>query len=478
MKIYIYLTIFFKFLISIIITLQIYSFFFLGKAIKMTDDRLKTWYTKCKLNSVFKTAELQYIGDVSNFMIQEPVLQMYRMFSLSKPITAAILLALFDEKNLSLQTPVHFFLGDKWKKENMRVFVLKNNKPSFVAVLNDITIHHLLTHTSGLGYGFKNSGGCSFQFEEYAAKNLSINKVFLLQTGDVGCETLEQAICVLPECMLAFQPGTGVQYSYSFDVIGLVIEKITSKSLDDSLQHFICSKLGMKNTHFVIDEPSNISNVAPVYVQFAGSLIDLKIYYPDYALGGSSLYSTLTDYSNFLSMMVNKGLFKGVRVLCESSVTAMTKNQLLKENKSVSIFELNPRFDTIQNIESFGIGYGAFVCISNNKIGDVGDYLIGSAFKSVFKINIENSQLLLLITSTVYSKNQMNFIAELISLLKNTEYVDTRKYSGGFKKNLFLTVTYLIRKYVSISRDRKSVLKKRILSKKNQNTSILVSKLF
>ena len=188
---------------------------------------------------------------------------------------------------------------------------------------NPITIHHLLTHTSGLTYGVENQGGVPGLYAENRTD-------FYPDDGP-----LASVVDRLAEIPLEFEPGSRWEYSVSFDVLGRLVEVVSGKSLDLFLKENIFDPLGMNDTGFFVPEDKHDRFVSLYHctpktrLALMESAAESLLTSPVETLsGGGGLVSTLADYFCFTEMLRNKGERDGHRLLGRKSVELMTCNHL------------------------------------------------------------------------------------------------------------------------------------------------------
>ncbi len=242
----------------------------------------------------------------------------FRIASMTKPVTVAAALALAEEGKLALNDPV-----TRWLPEmaDMRVLVdptgsLDDTVPADRA----ITIDDLMTHRSGLAYSFSVPGPISRAYAQ----------VSLRQDQD---DWLAE-VAALP---LVHQPGNRLTYSQSTEVLGIILSRIEGKSLHDVLTERILNPLGMSDTGFYIS-PDKRARTATMYRLGDDGLQHdamgpVPVKEPAFCQGGASLVSTADDYLRFARMLLGGGAVDGVRVLAEDSVRLMRTDQLTDEQK-------------------------------------------------------------------------------------------------------------------------------------------------
>ncbi|KAM3576031.1 hypothetical protein VYU27_002063 [Nannochloropsis oceanica] len=241
-----------------------------------------------------------------------------RLMSQTKPLTAAGVMILIERGLLKLDDPL-------WKYHprfrNMRVLKY-DGATETVPADRDITINDLLLHTAGFGY----SGG----FNDPTGDGP-------WQTLELPFESLEFFMDDLADKPLFWQPGTTWRYSWSYDVLGYVIKRITNQSPDDWLRQNLFVPLQMYDTDFYVPM-SKIDRFAVAYTMTRGNVLipfirprmdPLQAFSPPTFLScGSGIVSTLHDYSRFALMLLNGGEIDGIRILQSSTVDMMWRNNL------------------------------------------------------------------------------------------------------------------------------------------------------
>lgn len=244
---------------------------------------------------------------------------LFRIASMTKPVTVAAAMALVEEGKLALTDPV-----SRWLPElaDMRVLV-KPNGPlnETVAAHRPITVEDLMTHRSGLAYAFSVGGPISRAY----------GQVSLRQDQDHWLAEL----AALP---LVHQPGERLTYSHGTEVLGVVLSRIEGKPLHVVLAERIFEPLGLTDTGFFIS-PDKRGRAATMYrLDEAGALQHdvmgpIPVKEPRFCQGGAGLVSTADDYLRFAQMMLGGGTVDGIRVLSEASVASMRTDRLSEEQK-------------------------------------------------------------------------------------------------------------------------------------------------
>lgn len=301
---------------------------------------------------------------------------LFRIYSMTKPITAVAMMILHEEGLFQLSDPVSRFLPEF---DNMSIWTAEGN----IDAQGPITMHQLLTHTSGLSYGFSPTDPVDKLYRE-ASKTLPATLV-----------EHSQMIASLP---LAFEPGERWHYSVASDILGAVAEKITGQSFEQILSERIFDPLGMNNTFFNVpaDKAALVSN-NHYWSKKHGALATLPI--GGFAnlptsgvtlfLGGHGLISTIGDYMKFAEMMRNGGQLAGKRLLSPRTVEFMSQNHLTGLTQVTSSGEA-PGIGQGNNIKGvgFGLGFGVLTDpVQRGVMASEGSYFWGGAAGTVFWID-------------------------------------------------------------------------------------------
>jgi CubicO group peptidase (beta-lactamase class C family) len=244
----------------------------------------------------------------------------FRIYSMSKPITTAAAMMLVEEGRLSLQEPVA-----KYNPQfaNVKVGVERNSDNGqrvldLVVPTQPMTIQDLMRHTSGITYGFF---GDSLVKKAYTDSHIT--------RGDFDNAAFADRIATLP---LAYQPGTTWDYSHSTDILGRVIEVASAKSLYAFEKERILDPLGMRDTSFYIKDQSKWPRVAEPLANDRAIGRDAEFGDPRvprrWESGGGGMVSTTADYARFLQMLLSGGTLDEHHYLSPKSVAAMTSNQI------------------------------------------------------------------------------------------------------------------------------------------------------
>ena len=249
----------------------------------------------------------------------------FRIFSMTKPVTGTALMMLWDEGKFQLDDPVEMHLPEL---AGMQVFVEQNDDGSWATepTGHPMTVRELMSHTGGLAYTPPLSQGPVA--EAYARAGI------MNLTG----ATLAESMPALRDIPLSYQPGTQWVYSISVDVQGYMVERLSGMRFGEFLETRIFQPLGMADTGFSV-KPENANRLSRQYAPNSdGSLrrTDNRpglanfdfLRPPEFESGGGGLTSTARDYMKFVQMHLNKGELNGVRILSEAAVAQMRANQL------------------------------------------------------------------------------------------------------------------------------------------------------
>jgi CubicO group peptidase (beta-lactamase class C family) len=265
------------------------------------------------------------------------------IYSMTKPVTSVAVMMLVEEGRLSLDDRV-----DKYIPELKELKVYKGgtvDRPVLEEPARPITVKHLLTHTSGLSYGWSND-------------NVS---VLFRKADPLGAPSLKEFITRLAKVPLAFHPGERYEYSVAIDVLGYLVEVVSGEPFDQFVEKRITGPLKMTDTHFRLPE-SKRPRLAKIYSRREGKLVaERGLQTGGVPYGGMGLYSTIGDYARFAQMLVNGGELDGVRLLGRKTVDLMMMNHLAGLAKP-----------TIGGDDSAGFGLGGAVRLDPARAGRPG----------------------------------------------------------------------------------------------------------
>jgi CubicO group peptidase (beta-lactamase class C family) len=244
----------------------------------------------------------------------------FRIYSMSKPITSVAAMMLYEERKLRLDDPVSKYIPEF---KGLKVVADPDAEEiTEVAAKREMSVRDLMRHTSGLTYGIFG--------------NTNVDKLYRksIQLSGRGA-TLEDMVKKLAGIPLLYQPGTKWYYSVSTDVLGRVVEVVSGQSLDVFFAEAIFEPLGMEDTAFYVPaekigrfatnySPNMQSGLRPIDTPETTRYAKM----PAFLSGGGGLVSTAGDYMRFCLMLLNKGRVGATRLLKAETVEMMTQNQL------------------------------------------------------------------------------------------------------------------------------------------------------
>lgn len=302
---------------------------------------------------------------------------LFRIYSMSKPITAAAAMQLYEQGKFNLTDPVSKFVPE------LKDVKVLNADGEQVPAARQMTMQQLLTHTTGLSYGFNPKGDPVDQLyvdaKLWAAKDLD---EFAVKLGQ------------LP---LKFNPGDQWHYSVAVDVTGLIVQRISGQPFDEYLQEHIFAPLGMQDTFFEVPVdkldrflPNHyIDPKTKALTQIPEEGTDAMQDYKKVTLysGGGGLVSTIMDYMKFAEAMRNGGELNGVRILSPKTVNYMRQNHLPASIVSGGSGE-SPTLGAALRGFGFGLGFGLVTDpVASGVMGSAGEYNWGGAAGTVFWID-------------------------------------------------------------------------------------------
>lgn len=298
-----------------------------------------------------------------NIKLQEN--SIFRIFSMTKPITSVALMMLYEQGKLKLDDPLYKYIPE------FKDMTIYDENLGIIKAKRRIKIIDLLRHTSGISYG--------------RTTNDKLNALYRkAQLGNAkNLKEMVQKIAKLP---LSFEPGTNWVYGHSTDICGYLIEVLSGEKLDQFLSSKVLKPLGMNDTYFQLPK-DKINRFTVGYRTQNGKLVASE--YPENSRfvngmrilrGGGGLVSTTKDYLQFCRMLINKGKLNNVQFLKPETVALMTKDHLKEVRKFTPNLRLMPR-ET-----GFGLG---FSIASKSPEQETGVYGWGGAVGTYFRIDPE-----------------------------------------------------------------------------------------
>ncbi len=334
----------------------------------------------------------------------------FRIYSMSKPITSVALMMLYEQGHFQLSDPVSRFIRS-WR--NQRVY-RAGSYPQFLTdpVQRQMTMRDLLMHTSGLTYGFMNRSMVDHAYRKVGIGGASTDPN----------ETLEGMIEKLAKIPLEFSPGSAWNYSVATDVCGYLVELISGQRFDQYLAEHVFTPLGMVDTGFSV--PADKLDRFAANYERAGSrelrLIDDPQDSPygrerSFFSGGGGLVSTAHDYLRFCRMLLGGGELDGVRLLGPKTIELMTANHLPNDD-DLTRWAMGTFAET--TYEGYGFGLGFSICLGPARsatVGSRGEYAWGGAASTLFWVDPVEDMIAIFMTQFMPS-GTFNFRGQLKAL--------------------------------------------------------------
>ena len=308
-------------------------------------------------------------------------ISLFRIASMTKPVTSVAFMQLMEEGKVAIDTPVHHVLPEL---KDVGVYAGGGGTAPFATkpTAEPMRMVDLLRHTSGLTYGFQNRSNIDAAYREGRIENWHDNL------------DLDGFVAALGKLPLEFSPGEAWNYSVSTDVLGAIVQRIAGKPLPEVLRECIFAPLGMDDTFF--DVPAGkIDRLTDCYTFVLGKG---RVLYdrgadsawsrpPLLVSGGGGLVSTALDYHKFCRMCLDGGTLADVRILSRKSIELMTMNHLPGSSDlasmSRSLFS-----ETTNAGTGFGLGFAVTTNVARTMIpGSVGEYYWGGMFSTAFFID-------------------------------------------------------------------------------------------
>lgn len=327
----------------------------------------------------------------------------FRIYSMTKPITSVAIMMLLEECKIALDDPVSKYIP-AW--ENLGVFA-GGFMESFQtrAPARPMLVVDLLRHTSGLTYGFQQNSNVDAAYRKH-------------KLGDLAVEgTLDDMIAKLATLPLEFSPGEAWNYSVATDVLGYLVGKISGMPFDDFLKQRIFDPLGMVDTAFHVPQEKIGRFCACYAVGTLGSKVisprgpmlqddpqaSLYLKKPAFLSGGGGLVSTAADYMRFARMLLNGGELDGVRLLSPKTLALMTANHL---PGGVDLPRMSRSMFSEATYEGvgFGLGFATTIAPASTLIpGSAGDFFWGGAASTFFWVDPQEDLIGLFLTQLLPS---------------------------------------------------------------------------
>ena len=330
----------------------------------------------------------------------------FRIYSMSKPITSVALMTLYEQGHFQLNDPVHRFIPE-WR--NQRVWVSGDGDTMETKEPNPpMTMRHVLSHGGGLTYG---------------ATNHPVDKAYRREGVARGQgETLKTFVEKLANVPLRYQPGEHWMYSYSTDVCGYLVEAISGHPFDEYLREAIFEPLGMNDTSFFV-APEKAHRFAANYQREPDKSMKLiddpktsaYLAKPSFLSGGGGLTSTTADYLRFCEMLRRGGELDGARILGPRTLRLMSKNHLLG-NRDLTEMAIGAFSETANEGVGFGLGFAVTLSeVAAGTLGE-GDYYWGGAASTIFWVDPVEDLVVVFMTQLMPSAT-FNFRGQLKQII-------------------------------------------------------------
>jgi CubicO group peptidase (beta-lactamase class C family) len=304
---------------------------------------------------------------------------LYRIYSMTKPITSVALMMLYEEGHFLMENPV-----SRWIPElaDLRVWSGGTAEaPETRPLEGPLTVHHVLTHTSGLTYGFQFAHPVD---ELYRGADLG--------NFNVPAYDLQECMGLLAQMPLLFEPGQAWNYSMSTDVCGRLVEVMSGLSLDEFFRTRIFEPLGMVDTAFAAPE-SDVDRCSTLYLFAPGKGMTLMgspasmTRMPPMLSGGGGLVGSADDYLRFCHFLLGGGELDGVRLLSPRTLRFMTVNHL-PDGKTLNEMGQTTFSEVAMAGTGFGLGFSVLLDpAASQSLGSVGQFAWGGAASTAFWVD-------------------------------------------------------------------------------------------
>jgi CubicO group peptidase (beta-lactamase class C family) len=306
---------------------------------------------------------------------------LWRIYSMTKPLTSVAVMMLWEEGRFELTDEISRWIPDF---AGARVFDKGSAlRPYTVPAVEPIRIWHLLTHTSGLSYGFLHT---SVVDAVYRAAGFEVHP-----PPGVDLAAACRAWAGLP---LLFQPGTAWGYSVATDVLGHLVELVSGQSLESFFQERILDPLGMTDTRWWVAD-ADAARLAALYTPHPASGLAIRNdelghrvrQRPELVSGGGGLISTAADYHRFTQMLLGAGDLDGVRLLSPRTVRFMTRNHL-PGGQDLAQLSTGGFAETTFDGIGFGLGFAVVLDPIPSRVpSSPGEYYWGGAASTAFWVD-------------------------------------------------------------------------------------------
>ena len=321
----------------------------------------------------------------------------FRIYSMTKPITSIAMMQLYEQGKFLLNDPVHKYIPS-WR--NLQVH--KGGRyPDFETepATTTMTIRDLMTHTSGLTYGFTERTEVDAAYRQLKLDGSSIL-------------TLDKLVDRLAELPLEFSPGTAWNYSVSTDVLGYLVELLSGKPLDAYFREHIFEPLGMADTDFQVQQDQQ-ERFAACYLYQPGDTMKLQddpersryLKEPKFLSGGGGLVSTIDDYFRFAQALCQGGAYQGQRIIGRKTLEFMRLNHL-PGGKDLPGLSIGGFSETPYAGSGFGLGFSVKTDVASSAtIGSEGEFGWGGLASTSFFVDPVEDMVVIFMTQLMPSSS-------------------------------------------------------------------------
>ena len=374
------------------------------------------------LTMIYRRGELIHTGMSGQMDLErgKPMREdaIFRIYSMSKPITGVALMMLVEEGLIGLDDDVATHIPS-WKNLGVYATGLPSIATSAAPVFLTTPPHRpmkvvdLATHTSGLTYGFLNRTSVDRAYRRARIAEPS---------AEGGLDAMVEQLATLP---LEFSPGTQWNYSVSIDVLGYLVQKLSGLSFGEFLRTRLFEPLGMKDAAFWCPQ-DKIDRLTSCYMPRPGGGLQTqddggKSTYaaaPNLESGGGGLVSTAHDYMRFCAMMLNRGTLDGAQILSPKTVALFSLNHLPDNRELADMAPPGSFSETSYGGMGFSIGCGVNINVAKTRLpGTLGEFFWGGAASTAFWIDPKEQLAVVFMTQVIGSEVRLTLRRDLRTLV-------------------------------------------------------------
>jgi CubicO group peptidase (beta-lactamase class C family) len=373
------------------------------------------------LTQVYRKGELVHTGMSGHMDIERDTSMredaIFRIYSMTKPITSVALMMLVEEGLIGLDDAVHTHIPS-FRKLGVYASgvptLLADQPPQFMTTQPDrpMKVVDLVTHTSGLTYGFMMR----------TSVDAAYRKLHLGQFDTPGgLDTMIEQLASVP---LEFSPGTQWNYSVSIDVMGYLVQKLSGMSFGEFLRTRLFEPLGMTDTAFNCP-PEKLDRFTTCYQPKPGGGLKVQddgqastyATPPELESGGGGLVSTAHDYMRFCRMMLGNGTLGGVQILSPKTVELFSLNHLPDNSELASMAPPGAFSEAGYSGIGFSIGCGVNIDVAKTRLpGTLGEYFWGGAASTAFWIDPKEDLAVVFMTQVMGTDARLTLRRDLRTL--------------------------------------------------------------